>query len=143
VKRPEARGSSPGEVPLILIVDDNEDARDMYALYFEHVGLRVATARDGEDALRKVDTLKPSLIVMDLTMPGMDGWTATRLLKAAPETRDIPVIALTGQVMQGADTQAHAAGCDRYVMKPCLPDDLLTIVRDMIADRRERRRPRP
>jgi CheY-like chemotaxis protein len=123
----------------VLVVDDTEDAREMYTLYLEFVGMRVATASDGEEALRTVAAQSPDVVVMDLSMPGMDGWTATRLLKADPQWRHIPVIALTGQAMKGAEQSARDAGCDRYVMKPCLPDDLVRIIHEVLADPRERR----
>ena len=82
--------------PLILVVDDYEDAREMYAEYLRFCGFRVAEARNGNEALEQAFTLMPDLILMDLSLPGMDGWEATRQLKADERTRNIPVVALTG-----------------------------------------------
>src|ERR671918_572807 len=76
--------------------------------------------------------LKPDLILMDLSLPGMDGWEATRQLKADERTQNIPVVALTGHALAGASDGAKRAGCDSFVTKPCLPDDLVVEVRRML-----------
>lgn len=120
------------EAPLILVVDDYEDAREMYAEYLRFCGFRVAEARNGNEALDQAFELRPSLILMDLSLPGMDGWEATRQLKADDRTRHIPVIALTGHALAGASEGAKKAGCDSFVTKPCLPDDLVVEVRRML-----------
>jgi CheY-like chemotaxis protein len=119
--------------PLILVVDDYEDAREMYAEYLRFCGFRVAEARNGNEALEQAFTLKPDLILMDLSLPGMDGWEATRQLKADERTRNIPVVALTGHALAGASEGAKRAGCDSFVTKPCLPDDLVVEVRRMLS----------
>jgi two-component system, cell cycle response regulator DivK len=119
--------------PLILVVDDYEDAREMYAEYLRFCGFRVAEARNGNEALEQAFTLKPDLILMDLSLPGMDGWEATRQLKADERTRHIPVVALTGHALAGASEGAKRAGCDSFVTKPCLPDDLVVEVRRMLG----------
>ena len=82
--------------PLILVVDDYQDAREMYAEYLQFSGFRVAEARNGNEAVEQAFALKPDLILMDLSLPGMDGWEATRRLKADETTRHIPIVALTG-----------------------------------------------
>lgn len=112
----------------------------MYRMYFEHVGLGIVTAKDGRDAIRKTREQKPDVIVMDLTMPGMDGWEAARRLKHQPESAGIPIIALTGRAIRTADDRERERDFDRYVTKPCLPDDLLMIVRDVIDEHGRRRR---
>jgi two-component system, cell cycle response regulator DivK len=122
--------------PLILVVDDYEDAREMYAEYLRFCGFRVAEARNGNEALEQAFTLKPDLILMDLSLPGMDGWEATRQLKADDRTRNIPVVALTGHALAGASEGAKRAGCDSFVTKPCLPDDLVVEVRRMLSHAR-------
>jgi CheY-like chemotaxis protein len=122
--------------PLILVVDDYEDAREMYAEYLRFSGFRVAEARNGSEALERAFALKPDLILMDLSLPGMDGWEATRQLKADDRTRRIPVVALTGHALAGASEGARKAGCDSFVTKPCLPDDLVVEVRRMLEDAR-------
>ena len=119
--------------PLILVVDDYEDAREMYAEYLRFCGFRVAEARNGNEALKQAFTLMPDLILMDLSLPGMDGWEATRQLKADERTRQIPVVALTGHALAGASEGAKKAGCDSFVTKPCLPDDLVVEVRRMLS----------
>jgi len=120
--------------PLILVVDDYEDAREMYAEYLRFCGFRVAEARNGNEALEQAFTLKPNLILMDLSLPGLDGWEATRQLKADERTRHIPVVALTGHALAGASEGAKRAGCDSFVTKPCLPDDLVVEVRRMLEE---------
>jgi CheY-like chemotaxis protein len=124
---------STAQGPLILVVDDYEDAREMYAEYLRFSGFRVAEARNGNEALEQAFTLKPDLILMDLSLPGMDGWEATRQLKADDRTRNIPVVALTGHALAGASEGAKRAGCDSFVTKPCLPDDLVVEVRRMLG----------
>ena len=118
--------------PLILVVDDYQDAREMYAEYLQFSGFRVAEARNGNEAVDQAFALGPDLILMDLSLPGMDGWEATRRLKADERTRHIPVVALTGHALAGASEGARKAGCDSFVTKPCLPDDLVVDVRRML-----------
>lgn len=118
--------------PLILVVDDYQDAREMYAEYLQFSGFRVAEAKNGNEAVAQALSLKPDLILMDLSLPGMDGWEATRLLKADQTTKHIPIVALTGHALAGASEGARKAGCDSFVTKPCLPDDLVVEVRRML-----------
>jgi two-component system, cell cycle response regulator DivK len=119
--------------PLILVVDDYQDAREMYAEYLQFSGFRVAEAKNGNEAVEQALTLKPDLILMDLSLPGMDGWEATRRLKADDTTKHIPIVALTGHALAGASEGARKAGCDSFVTKPCLPDDLVVEVRRMLG----------
>lgn len=124
---------SEQQPPLILVVDDYQDAREMYAEYLQFSGFRVAEARNGNEAVEQAFALKPDLILMDLSLPGMDGWEATRRLKADDSTRHIPIVALTGHALAGASDGARKAGCDSFVTKPCLPDDLVVEVRRMLS----------
>jgi two-component system cell cycle response regulator DivK len=119
--------------PLILVVDDYQDAREMYAEYLQFSGFRVAEAKNGNEAVEQAFALKPDLILMDLSLPGMDGWEATRRLKADDRTKQIPIVALTGHALAGASEGAKKAGCDSFVTKPCLPDDLVVEVRRMLG----------
>ena len=119
--------------PLILVVDDYQDAREMYAEYLQFSGFRVAEAKNGNEAVEQAFALHPDLILMDLSLPGMDGWEATRRLKADDRTRHIPIVALTGHALAGASEGAKKAGCDSFVTKPCLPDDLVVEVRRMLG----------
>jgi CheY-like chemotaxis protein len=118
--------------PLILVVDDYQDAREMYAEYLQFSGFRVAEARNGNEAVDQAFALLPDLILMDLSLPGKDGWEATKELKADTRTRHIPIVALTGHALAGASDGAKKAGCDSFVTKPCLPDDLVVEVRRML-----------
>ena len=117
--------TDPSPNPLILVVEDFDDAREMYRDYLEFAGFRVETARDGREAIEKARALQPDLILMDLSLPGIDGWEATRLLKAAPETRQIIIIALSAHALATEGERARAAGCDGFIAKPCLPPDLV------------------
>ena len=115
--------------PLILIVDDSADTREMYSEVFRDSGLRVVLAANGEDAVGTVSAVKPDLVIMDLAMPIVNGWEATRRIKAQPETRHIRVIALTGHVTPENLQRAQEAGADAVLTKPCSPADLCALVR--------------
>ena len=129
--------ASGPDVPMILVVDDTLDARELYAEYLRIAGLRAEVAEDGHDGLAKAAALLPSVIVMDLAMPRMDGWEATRRLKADPRTRNIPVIALTGHVIERSRERAIEAGADGYLTKPCFPDSLLAEVHRVMKGPRQ------
>jgi CheY-like chemotaxis protein len=122
----------PKRAPLLLIVDDFTDIREAYADFLAFRGYRVATAADGFQALDQARTLLPDLVLMDLSLPGMDGWEATRQLKADPRTAHIHVVALTGHALEGASESAREAGCDAFLTKPCLPLDLAAAVRRVL-----------
>lgn len=126
----------PQDKPLILVVDDYQDAREMYAEYLEFSGFRVVEARNGAEALDKAFEHTPDVILMDLSLPVMDGWEATRRLKADERTRSIPVVALTGHALSGHSNGAKDAGCDAFVTKPCLPDALVQEVKRQLAARK-------
>jgi len=118
---------------LVLVVDDYDDARELYAEYFALSGFRVAEASNGAEAIEKALALAPDIILMDLSLPGMDGWEATRRLKANEQTQHIPVVALTSHALPGFSDSAKKAGCDAFVTKPCLPDRLVDQVRRLLA----------
>jgi two-component system cell cycle response regulator DivK len=122
-------------VPLVLVVDDYQDAREMYAESLGACGFNVAEAETGDEAVAKALQLLPDAIVMDLSLPGMDGWTATRALKSDARTSAIPVIALTGNARTDAPLAAREAGCDAFLIKPCLPDDMVAAVRRVLDAR--------
>lgn len=128
-------------IPLVLVVEDYQDAREMYAAYLQFSGYRVAEATNGLEAIEQATALLPDIILMDLALPKMDGWEATRRLKADDRTRHIPIVALTGHALAGHADGARDAGCDAFVTKPCLPDDLVAEIRRMLAaaDTRARR----
>ncbi len=102
----------------ILLVEDNEMNRDMLSRRLQKRGYDVVLAIDGEDGMAKARSESPSLILMDMSLPGIDGWEATRRLKATPETRRIPIIALTAHAMTSDREKALAAGCDDFDNKP-------------------------
>jgi two-component system cell cycle response regulator DivK len=102
----------------LLLVEDNEMNRDMLSRRLARRGYEVAVALDGEQGVAMAKSEAPALILMDMSLPGMDGWEATRQIKAMSETRAIPVIALTAHAMAGDREKAIAAGCDEFDTKP-------------------------
>jgi CheY-like chemotaxis protein len=120
---------------LVLVVEDYQDAREMYAAYLQFSGYRVAEATNGVEAIEKTLELMPDIILMDLALPKMDGWEATRRLKMDERTRHIPIVALTGHALAGHAEGARQAGCDSFVTKPCLPDELVSEIQRMLAAR--------
>lgn len=121
--------------PLVLVVEDYQDAREMYAAYLSFSGYRVAEATNGLEAIEKTIELMPDIILMDLALPRMDGWEATRRLKLDERTRHIPIVALTGHALAGFAEGARQAGCDAFVTKPCLPDALVAEIQRMLEAR--------
>jgi CheY-like chemotaxis protein len=105
-------------MPKILLVEDNEMNRDMLSRRLARKGYEVVIAVDGGQGVDMARSEKPDLILMDMSLPVKDGWTATRELKAADDTKQIPIIALTAHAMSGDREQALAAGCDDYDTKP-------------------------
>jgi CheY-like chemotaxis protein len=102
----------------ILLVEDNEDNRDMLTRLLQRRGFEVVSAVDGLQGIEMAGSEAPDTILMDMSLPELDGWEATRRLKRAPSTRSIPVIALTAHAMSGDRERALAAGCDDYESKP-------------------------
>ena len=121
-----------GSGPLVLVVEDYQDAREMYAAFLTFSGYRVAEATNGVEAIEKTLELMPDIILMDLALPRMDGWEASRRLKLDDRTRHIPIVALTGHALAGHAERARAAGCDAFVTKPCLPDALVSEIKRML-----------
>jgi CheY-like chemotaxis protein len=117
-----------GEPTRILVVDDFHDNREMYAVYLRFAGFIVDEAVTGAEAIEKALATRPNLIVMDLSLPEMDGWEATRRLKSDPKTEHIPVVVVSGHALEGSVRAARAAGCDAFLRKPCLPQALLAEV---------------
>jgi CheY-like chemotaxis protein len=126
---------TPEMPPLVLVVDDVAHGREIFAEYLEFRGFRVATAEDGIEAMEKAFDLRPDVILMDLSLPGIDGWEATRRLKQDERTRAIPIIALTAHALASAHDRAKEVGCDSVVTKPCVPKDLEAEVRRQLAAR--------
>jgi two-component system cell cycle response regulator DivK len=124
---------TPTTQPLVLVVEDYQDAREMYAAYLSFSGYRVAEATNGVEAIEKTIELLPDIILMDLALPRMDGWEATRRLKLDERTKHIPIVALTGHALAGYAEGARQAGCDAFVTKPCLPDALVAEIQRMLS----------
>jgi two-component system, cell cycle response regulator DivK len=118
--------------PCVLLVDDYPDAREMYSEYLQYSGFDVIEAGNGIEALQQAVERSPDIILMDLSLPVMDGWEATRRLKADQRTAGIPVVALTGHALAGISEGARRAGCDAFVTKPCLPEDLVKEIRKVL-----------
>lgn len=119
--------------PLVLVVEDYEDARELFAELLSTSGFAVAEATNGHDAVRLALELVPDVVIMDLAMPEVDGWEATRRLKADARTRHIPVVALTGHVLESHVRAAEAAGCAAFLSKPCLPDVLMATIEEILG----------
>jgi CheY-like chemotaxis protein len=117
----------------ILLVEDNEMNRDMLSRRLEKRGYQVTLAVDGEDGVAKAQSERPALILMDMSLPGIDGWEATRRIKAAPQTSGIPVIALTAHPLTSDRDQALAAGCDDFDTKPVEFARLLAKIENLLA----------
>ena len=129
-ERPEAFT----ERHLVLLVDDYQDCREMYGAFLSMAGFDVLKARDGVEAIELAEAHTPDIVLMDLSLPGMDGLEATRRLKASLRTRDIPVVALTAQALPlPATTSGLFADC---LTKPCLPDQLQTAIDHILHLRR-------
>ena len=124
---------SQGGQPTALVADDHEDDRELARVLLNQCcACRVIEAEDGAEAVELARRERPDLILMDLSLPVVDGWEATRRLKAAPETRSIPVIALSAHAMEGDREQALAAGCDDYDTKPVDLERLLAKMRALL-----------
>ncbi len=117
----------------ILLVEDNEMNRDMLSRRLERRGYQVVMALDGQQGVDMARSEKPDLILMDMSLPVLDGWDATRTLKAAPETKPIPIIALTAHAMSGDREKAMEAGADDYDTKPVEFQRLLSKMEALLA----------
>lgn len=115
----------------VLLVDDVCDSREMYAFFLRTAGYAVHEAADGGDAVTVALEFRPDVIVMDLSLPSMDGWTAIASLSGNPETATIPVIVLSAHTFPADEERAREAGAAAFLAKPCAPDDLARIVRSV------------
>jgi two-component system cell cycle response regulator DivK len=117
----------------ILVVEDHEDNRQILRILLGAAGFDMLEAWDGETALSSAASERPDLILMDIQLPGINGYEVTRRLKADPELRAIPIIVVTSYALSGDEGKAQAAGCDGYITKPYSPRKLLTAIRDYIG----------
>ena len=109
---------------LVLVVDDYKDTRELYAEYIRMSGIAVETAADGFEGIEKAILLRPDVIVMDLSMPHLDGFETVRVLRGHERTKEIPVLALTGAMLE-SEGRAQEEGFSAFLRKPCLPQYLL------------------
>lgn len=117
-------------------MDDYADSRELYRDYLGIVGFEVDVATDGQAALDRAREGQPDVILMDLSLPLLDGWEAIKRLKEDPLTSGIPIIAFTGHVLPDHMSRAREAGCDDFCSKPCLPEDVEAKIRRLIAGSR-------
>jgi CheY-like chemotaxis protein len=117
----------------ILLVEDNEDNRIVYATVLRHFGYAVLEALNGEEGIAKARSEHPDLILLDISIPIIDGWEAARVLKRDPDTRDIPIVALTAHALASDRERAMDVGCDGYLAKPCEPRVVLEEVERLIG----------
>ena len=117
----------------ILIVEDQEDNRRILRDLLSSVGYQVLEAVDGEEGVRLADVHRPDLILMDIQLPGVDGYEATRRIKSNPDLKSIPIIVVTSYALSGDEEKARNAGCDDYVAKPYSPRQLLAKIRARLS----------
>ena len=113
----------------ILLVEDHADTRELFITYLSTHGFTVDTAVTGLQAVDMATAAPPDAIVLDLQLPGMDGWAAARHLRANAATRDVPIVAVSAHAFPEDEARARDVGCDAFLAKPCLPTDLLEVLR--------------
>jgi two-component system cell cycle response regulator DivK len=119
----------------ILVVEDQEDNRQILRDLLTNAGYEMTEAVNGQEALAEVANRRPDLILMDIQLPVMDGYEATRRIRTNPDLKSVPIIAVTSYALAGDETKALAAGCDAYVTKPFSPRQLLAKIREYLPDR--------
>jgi two-component system, cell cycle response regulator DivK len=119
----------------ILVVDDNQDNRELVVKVLRNRGYQVIEAVDGEDALQKAESERPALILMDISLPKIDGYEVTKRIKSREELRDIPIIALTAHAMKGDREKALLSGCEGYLSKPINVRELPEQIQHYLKDR--------
>jgi CheY-like chemotaxis protein len=122
---------------LVLIVEDHPETRQMYGDYLRSAGLRVHDAADGRSGVEQAAQVRPDVILMDLAMPGLTGWEATRRIRRDPALACVPVIAITAYGGVGFEFLAAEAGCDRLLTKPCRPLRVLHEIEDVLSARKK------
>lgn len=135
IKRDE-QGVGNGRV--VMIVDDFEDARELMGDLLRHWGFEVIACVDGSEAMTEAESKQPDVILMDMSMPVVDGWEATRWLKQNPRTAHIPIIALTSHALIGSSDPAFQAGCDAFLARPCPPQRVLEEVQRALRKSKQR-----
>jgi two-component system, cell cycle response regulator DivK len=128
------RPRKPPGRPLVLIVDGHEDTRALYAIGLSANGFEIAAVPDGVEAYRRVWEVGPDIIVTDLPMPNDDGWQFLEDLKENPHTRDIPLVAVSGDVQRSVRERAADDGFAAFFTKPCLPEELAAVLRRVLDE---------
>jgi two-component system, cell cycle response regulator DivK len=118
----------------ILVIEDTEDNRRIIGDLLTSVGYEVIEAVDGEEGVAMAESHRPDLILMDIQLPEMDGYEATRRIRAIPQLAEVPIIAVTSYALSGDEAKARAAGCDGYIAKPFSPRELLAKVREFLPE---------
>jgi len=131
---------NPRGLPRVLLVEDHQDTRQMYA-EFLGIGFEVVTAADGEQALELMRSHLPDILVTDLSLPGIDGFELIARVRADVSFPAIPIVCLSGYGGHAHEQRARAAGCDRILQKPCMPDKLAEIVAELVQEAASRRNP--
>ena len=116
----------------ILVIEDTENNRRIFRDLLTHAGFELLEARDGEEGVSMAAEQRPDLILMDIQLPIVDGYEATRRIKANPDLRHIPIVAVTSYALSGDEAKARAAGCDGYIAKPFSPREVLATVRSFL-----------
>ncbi len=129
----EVRHAEQRDRPVVLIVEDQDDLRQLYAQQLTLSGFDVIEAANGAEAIDHTSSHLPDVVLMDLSLPVVDGWEATRRLKGDARTAHIPIVALTAHDGSGELQRATRAGCDWFVPKPCAPDALITEIRRVLT----------
>ncbi|MCS7078897.1 MAG: response regulator [Chloracidobacterium sp.] len=124
----------------VLVVEDNADSREILTFELEAEGFEVYAVGDGLSAVEAAAAFRPDVIVMDISLPTVDGLEATRRIKAQPALATVPVLALTAHAMTGDEARFRAAGCDQYLAKPANPEDVLQVIRQLLE---QAQRPAP
>jgi CheY-like chemotaxis protein len=122
----------------VLLVEDHADTRELFVMLLSSQGFTVDTAVTGLQALDRVDATRPEVIVLDLQLPGVDGWAVARHVRANPLTCDIPIVAFTAHAFAEDEARARSIGCDEFMVKPCDPLELLAAIHRARARRKRR-----
>jgi CheY-like chemotaxis protein len=121
----------------VLIVDDSEVIRELISVNLELEGFEVCTAEDGQDALDRIESIRPDLVTLDVVMPRLDGFATAARLRSNPATRDIPLVMVSAAAQEGDLQRGREIGVNAYITKPFQPEELVQVVRSLTADGRE------
>jgi two-component system, cell cycle response regulator DivK len=135
-----ARPDPAPKPPVVLIVEDHADTRQMYVEFLKH-SFEILEAGTGQQALDMARARPPALVVTDLSLPGMDGFELIARIRREPATRTVPVVCISGYSGHSHEERARAAGCDRVIQKPCLPDTLADAIGEVLSETAKRGEP--